>query len=605
LITFLFPVIIYIILKVSMLMKWILYWIVLATGILFLLDTTDFFQDKQLIAQYVFAGFVLVELVTFFVYIWILQIYPNLVLYFALGNPNTFWDIKPLSRPGFYTCKPTWGIKRRKTFFFDGEVDDQNRPTGLGKWISEWSNGEVLTGFFLDGYPMAPFKSREYRTGYSFSAVRIGFVTSDKGGFKKSTLSRNDRLRYGVAGVECSTSGRFFSDLPHAELILDPYKSHTNAHGSLLPSLTMTDCLNGIFHFNDLAVPKTLQPRERIVIEYSKDGFHIPGYALRNQADIGGKKSITVTCKDVNGSTMTLTNRIQETALQIDGWVKEKENTEALLYVPGFNASVESAMETLGQMLTLGNMPFKIKPVIFGWPGGTLVFYGQAIKVASAESTALDFIQVIRELGIAGIKKVHIVCHSMGARIVTHASHHFQEVFSSQSHAPNVRSVIAECEQIELDRPGLLELASVTFLNPETSLNEFRDVHFDLIRNHTAVITMYGNENDIALKCAEWLLYTKLLGIRVRELDHVYSRDSENQAGDYSPFDMDVIDTTALDMNIHAAKHSYFNLNKYIIDDLIDLISNTRRAVDRDSRLLNIDKNVYCFLSAPSYVVNK
>jgi esterase/lipase superfamily enzyme len=580
LITFLFPVIVYIILKVSILMKWILYWIIVATGILFLLDTTDLFKNNPLVAQYVFGGFVLIELITFFTYIWIQQIYPNLVLYFALGNPKQFWDIQSLSRPGFYTCKSGWGFKRRKTFYFEGDVDSLGRPDGVGKFIGEWSNSEILSGFFSDGYPMAPFKSREYRTGYTFAAVRIGFVATDAAGFKHSSFSRLERKKYGVAGVECSTSGRFFSDLPHAELILDPYKT----------DLSLQECLDGIVHFQDLFGPK--KQTERVVVELTRNGIQIPGYRLVS-TDPLARKRVQIHTNRRNGSTMTLTNREgemppnEELSLEIDGWVHEDRPTEVLLYIPGFNASMESAMETLGQMLTLGNLPPRIKPIIFGWPGGTLVLYAKAIKVATSYTTVDDFIQVIEELGSVGIQKVHILCHSMGSRIVTAATHRFHEVFGYEK--PSTPTV-----EISDDTQGKVQLGSVTFINPETSLDDFCNVQYDLLRAHTPLITVYANESDIALKSAEWITFQRMLGNHVRHL----SRHGDS-------LDLDVVDTTALDMNIHAAKHSYFNLNKYIVDDVVDVITNCKRAVDREGRLLNIESNIYCFLSAPSYVVNK
>jgi esterase/lipase superfamily enzyme len=41
---------------------------------------------------------------------------------------------------------------------------------------------------------------------------------------------------------------------------------------------------------------------------------------------------------------------------------------EALLFVHGFNSSLENVLGLLGQMLALGSFPGEIVPVIFGWP---------------------------------------------------------------------------------------------------------------------------------------------------------------------------------------------------------------------------------------------
>lgn len=88
-----------------------------------------------------------------------------------------------------------------------------------------------------------------------------------------------------------------------------------------------------------------------------------------------------------------------------------------------------------------------------------------------------------------------------------------------------------------------------------------------------------------------------MLGLRVQSLYKLCHNEKEY-------LDLDVIDTSELDVNVHGAKHCYFNLNKQIVDDLCDVIRSGKRASERDDRLLLLEGNVYGILSAPSYITN-
>ena len=71
-----------------------------------------------------------------------------------------------------------------------------------------------------------------------------------------------------------------------------------------------------------------------------------------------------------------------------------------------------------------------------------------------------------------------------------------------------------------------------------------------------------------------------------------------------APLDMDVIDTSWMDSNIHELRHNYFNVNRYMIDDIREVISTKRRAHLRTGRLTHRRGNVWSFLAAPKYIVN-
>jgi hypothetical protein len=68
--------------------------------------------------------------------------------------------------------------------------------------------------------------------------------------------------------------------------------------------------------------------------------------------------------------------------------------------------------------------------------------------------------------------------------------------------------------------------------------------------------------------------------------------------------DLDAIDTSSMDANVHKIRHSYFDLNKLLIDDLNELIVTGKRAADR-ALLLHREGNIFSFCQAPSCVVNQ
>jgi hypothetical protein len=68
--------------------------------------------------------------------------------------------------------------------------------------------------------------------------------------------------------------------------------------------------------------------------------------------------------------------------------------------------------------------------------------------------------------------------------------------------------------------------------------------------------------------------------------------------------DIDVIDMTWLESNVHSLRHNSFNLNRSLVDDLRELIVDRKRAAQRHTRLVRRVGNVYTFLQPPPHVVN-
>jgi hypothetical protein len=66
--------------------------------------------------------------------------------------------------------------------------------------------------------------------------------------------------------------------------------------------------------------------------------------------------------------------------------------------------------------------------------------------------------------------------------------------------------------------------------------------------------------------------------------------------------EIDLIDTGDLDRNTSSSFHSFFNINRLMVDDLWELVVTGKRAAERTSRLKRWG-SVYRFSILPSSVV--
>lgn len=110
-----------------------------------------------------------------------------------------------------------------KTFTYRGMLDENGLPHGEGQYCERTDGDEILNGIWREGYPIAPFTSREQRTkgaGGSFSGKKVLFVnTSASSPIRHSSALKFQEPVYGIASVESNVSGIFYSGFPHAEAV--------------------------------------------------------------------------------------------------------------------------------------------------------------------------------------------------------------------------------------------------------------------------------------------------------------------------------------------------------------------------------------------------
>lgn len=190
-------------------------------------------------------------------------------------------------------------------------------------------------------------------------------------------------------------------------------------------------------------------------------------------------------------------------------------------------------------------------------------------------------------------------------------------------------------------------------MNPDASLQQFLEKDFSALRKLCSHVTLYGDNTDGALFWSETFNREKALGkhpfalVKQKETSplteepsaklgvsktrstHFIQRASLHIAGLKSsklatsktlsggsdlpttaditrvvPLDMDVIDTSWMDANVHAMRHNIFNVNRWVVDDLREIVYTQKRARFRNTRLIRRSGNVFTFLSAPKHIVN-
>ena len=66
---------------------------------------------------------------------------------------------------------------------------------------------------------------------------------------------------------------------------------------------------------------------------------------------------------------------------QVHGRAQDQP-TEAIIYLPGFNAVCRHAILCCGQLLALGDFPPHIKAFVYSWPNGRELSYFTAMNHA-------------------------------------------------------------------------------------------------------------------------------------------------------------------------------------------------------------------------------
>ncbi|EFA78923.1 hypothetical protein PPL_08391 [Heterostelium album PN500] len=436
------------------------------------------------------------------------------------------------------------------TCIYEGPLVD-GRPHGIGTWMDTSYQGELLSGYWEDGIPIGPFESMENDTRSLLVNLRIVYGTNGGG---KSWLDRVP-LHTGVAAVECCVSGNFFKGYPKVSMIKGPD----------LCSCKKCSCIKKLFENRSYKHSDDDKTLTSIVVSVDRkmDTLLVSGHKSKLLKQ--GKVEIELISKDKK--SLVLDNN----------WISSQTS------------------EVFAQFLALGHFPNHIKPFVFNWPSSTSsLLYWCAHSIASDNDNHRDLQKFIESLGNAGIRNLHIMCHSMGTRFLLRSFSKVKKAFGKRMVlSPNVsfNNIPNVPEQQQRQHESKISLTNLIFLNPDYEIETFKN-DYDELRNYCPRITVYADHRDMAIKMAFKMLQKQNLGNNINPISDDYGRS----------LDVDIIDTGDLDSNMSERHHSFFNINRLMVDDLHDLIVTGKRAEERTSRLKKVN-DVYRFSILPSSVV--
>eukprot|EP00512_Aurantiochytrium_limacinum_P009237 CAMPEP_0171540126 /NCGR_PEP_ID=MMETSP0960-20121227/1009_1 /TAXON_ID=87120 /ORGANISM="Aurantiochytrium limacinum, Strain ATCCMYA-1381" /LENGTH=1177 /DNA_ID=CAMNT_0012087263 /DNA_START=478 /DNA_END=4011 /DNA_ORIENTATION=+ len=226
-------IIVYTMTRILVVFRWMLYWLMLAEALSIMINKEyNLFGSKT--PGWITICLIVCETLTLSIYLFIHFVYPRLLAsnWFRKHiGAIRWWEVRMI---GPWTLTYSSGLSHRYTCTYRGETNSDGLPHGLGHWMDDAYHGEILTGWWENGRPVGPFRSREFGSGYAFDTLVIGFVcaTDDEFGSFKLFPTNKRPPRCGVASVECSISGEFFSHLPASRVLFGPFeldsKSPTN-----------------------------------------------------------------------------------------------------------------------------------------------------------------------------------------------------------------------------------------------------------------------------------------------------------------------------------------------------------------------------------------
>lgn len=278
---------------------------------------------------------------TMLCYIFARHIYPTMVKNYTIGSPEasiSWWRLTPMREPyispaakwawGKYSYEAfepnKWGVVKL-TFSYRGSIGPDGKPHGWGEWKDSAFAGECLTGWWENGIPVGPFRSRETGTGNAFKVIRVGFVSCANKPWEDPTFTpaRSPKgLAWGFAAVECSIAGSFFSSLPNANPLIMPTYPEDN------PGI-IDEVIEGM---NAGMLPLENETGHQAVIE--------PAFAAR--ALLNRRPS----------GTEISQRAFRNTAIPVGMAPSAIEEQEALVFVPGFNSNSKWSIRTLAQLLS-------------------------------------------------------------------------------------------------------------------------------------------------------------------------------------------------------------------------------------------------------------
>lgn len=205
------------------------------------------------------------------------------------------------------------------------------------------------------------------------------------------------------------------------------------------------------------------------------------------------------------------------------------EDNSVLLYVHGFNTSMEKAALRSGQMTF--DLKWNGPSFFFSWPSQANAL-AYTVDQTMAERSERALIEVLQELtDLEDAERIVVIAHSMGTHVLTQALLRFHA--ANPEAARRLTAVVLAAPDIDAD----------------IFINDIKPVFEDM---PTTDVTLYASSNDIALQASYAVNGFPRIG------------DTEFGDDDLSPINM----VDASDAESNFFEHTYYGDNPRIIDDI-------------------------------------
>jgi esterase/lipase superfamily enzyme len=230
--------------------------------------------------------------------------------------------------------------------------------------------------------------------------------------------------------------------------------------------------------------------------------------------------------------------------LSEDDWkdyLRGQETNEALVFVHGYHTTFEDALYRNAQIIF--DLQYKRGiSVLFSWPSnGALLDY--VYDTNSALNARASFLQVLRTLRSAGVKKIHVLAHSMGNLVVL-------EALAAQARTTDP-----------------LKVAQLIMAAPDVDYDAFNQLA-PQVRQISQGMTLYASSADKAMDASRMLAKVPRAG-------------DVTAAGPIVLPDIDTIDVTPVGHELFGLNHDTFAAGRSVLDDVSRLVLDGLRPPDK------------------------
>ena len=559
--------------------------------------------------MYVIHHFVVAQMIIFVLYLIVYHLFPffgrlikndfivDAFFYRFKIIQNRFTENEDGSFEGSFliSYKPYGALCWRRTFAYSGGLDAKGLPHGHGRWTDDSFHGESISGVWMNGKPVGPFVSRENGSGGIFSSKLVLFATSRAEKFGEGFWYPQrcpHGLRYGLAAVEASSGGAFYKDLPRVNELkegggLEEYVGEYLERARCSGDAKVTSRVGRSFD-RSFKVSTDESTGVTRILAADQESFNVLDSLIKSSV------KFELECPPSSGDSAVHSSKFSDIT--------------ALVFFHGFNCSLDYAACKIGQLMALSRLPANVVPFVFSHSAGRSLSYLPTLQaLPDFAPDAADFIQQLSKIGI---RKMHLLGHSLGCDLLFQtllildsrqclASKRFIDPVYEPETACSGSSQRDHYEgkvDLESGENPKIDLQSLLLLNADINLDVFqKDLELGrTLERVTSRTTVYVDRSDRALFIAKLAVKKSKLGLLPKGRLYVSNPDV-----DLTNF-LDVIDTTGMQQNVHSLRHSYFNLNMQIVSDIAEILKSNSPATDRS--LIAKDSHVFHFLCPPAFL---